>query len=557
MGIAHRLRLYWHTVRHLRSPQIWGRIAHRCFKPPVPAAKPAPARARLGTWVQPARREASLRGPDTFRFLGTCGSLAQDGWDGPSKAKLWRYNQHYFDDLNAMGAQERLAWHLSLLASWREGNPPGLGSGWEPYPTSLRIVNWIKWALATGHADTDFLDSLALQTRWLARRLETHLLGNHLFVNAKALVFAGTFFDGEEAREWHRIGVRLLQQEIQEQILGDGGQFERSPMYHALALEDMLDLLNLQRASKSGVRRTPIDATNWDGRLVERMWRWLHLMSHADGAPTLFNDCASGIAPSLAELDAYAANLGLAAPSQPESVEQLADSGYIRLQAGAAVAWFDAAPVGPDYLPAHAHADTLSLELTLENQRVLVNSGTSVYAEGPERQRQRGTAAHNTVVIDQRDSSEVWGSFRVARRARPLAIQVVARDNELTASAAHDGYRHLPGCPTHHRSLRLSQDGCVIEDRIEGRWRSAASRWHFHPDVLVSLNPDGQSGVAQYPGGRQLTWRVQGGRARIEDSTWHPAFGLSMANQCLHVDWIDTACSLTLQWNIEPTAIYA
>ena len=81
------------------------------------------------------------------------------------------------------------------------------------------------------------------------------------------------------------------------------------------------------------------------------------------------------------------------------------------------MALLDVAPVGPDYLPGHAHADTLSFELSLFGQRVLVNSGTSQYEAGPERSRQRGTAAHNTVIVDGHDSSEVWAGFRVARRA--------------------------------------------------------------------------------------------------------------------------------------------
>ncbi|MEN9780004.1 MAG: hypothetical protein RL014_1152 [Pseudomonadota bacterium] len=95
------------------------------------------------------------------------------------------------------------------------------------------------------------------------------------------------------------------------------------------------------------------------------------------------------------------------------------DSGYVRLDNGPAVALLDVAPVGPDYLPGHAHADTLSFELSVGAQRVLVNSGTSCYGSSAERLRQRGTAAHNTVVVNGQDSSEVWGGFRVARRPLP------------------------------------------------------------------------------------------------------------------------------------------
>ena len=151
---------------------------------------------------------------------------------------------------------KRHPWHLALLQRWVNENPPGHGNGWEPYPTSLRIVNWIKWSLtfATKPGGVPAvlppacLQSLAVQARWLSSRLEHHLLGNHLFANAKALVYAGAFFVGPEADRWRHLGLRLLARELDEQILPDGGHFERSPMYHAILLEDVLDLINLAGA---------------------------------------------------------------------------------------------------------------------------------------------------------------------------------------------------------------------------------------------------------------------------------------------------------------------
>src|SRR5205085_8722772 len=133
----------------------------------------------------------------------------------------------------------------SLQQCWIDENPPAVGVGWEPYPTSLRIVNWIKWALAGNRMNDKAIASLAVQVRFLSQNLEQHLLGNHLLANAKALVFAGLFFEGDEAVSWLRTGLRLLAREIPEQVLPDGGHFERSPMYHSAILEDMLDLCNV------------------------------------------------------------------------------------------------------------------------------------------------------------------------------------------------------------------------------------------------------------------------------------------------------------------------
>lgn len=487
--------------------------------------------------------------PGCFVFLNHAGNLEQIGWDGPGEEKLWRYNQHYFDDLNALEADSRLDWHREIVASWIAQNPPGTGTGWESYPTSLRIVNWIKWSLRHGVADAAFLDSLAMQVRWLTRRLETHLLGNHLFVNAKALVFAGAFFSGDEAASWRRTGLDILRREIPEQILPDGGQFERSPMYHALAYEDMLDLYNLRRCFASDTTWRENEDCELDPKMLALMGAWLHTMSHPNGELALFNDTAADIAPSLHELDIYAQRLGLPANARPQAAH-LEDSGYIRLQVNEATVLFDAAPVGPDYLPAHAHADTLSLELSLNITRVIVNSGTSVYAEGLERSRQRSTAAHSTVMIDGQDSSEVWGSFRVARRAHPHDVRVKLERDKQHASARHDGYRRLPGGPVHERSLTLQCNGLLIADTIEGNFKSAQSRFYFHPEVSVEVDASGQRGAFRLPDGCAVTWHAEGnGAARVEASTWHPAFGVAMPNSCLVLDWEARRCALQFHWN--------
>nr|AIA14495.1 Unknown Function [uncultured bacterium] len=170
--------------------------------------------------------------PTRFRFLNAEREvLTQADWNAAGVDKLWLYNLHYFDDLNAADAGARSAWHRASIEKWIAENPPDTGNGWEPYTLSLRIVNWIKWALAGNALTPTALHSLAVQCRYLSRRLEYHLLGNHLFANAKALVFAGLFFEGPEADAWLRTGLDILRREVPEQVLPDGGHFERSPMY--------------------------------------------------------------------------------------------------------------------------------------------------------------------------------------------------------------------------------------------------------------------------------------------------------------------------------------
>ena len=542
---------YWHTLRHLRPVQFYGRFWFRYWRP-RPDLRPTPDLCEsTGPWQPPAKRLSSLSGPRDFVFLNEPGQLDKIGWDGPQRKKLWRYNQHYFDDLNAINAPARRAWHTALVEDWIVENPPAHGTGWEPYPLSLRVVNWIKWSLVGAVLSPAALHSLAVQVRWLTGRLEIHLLGNHLFANAKALVFAGLFFQGKEADAWLEKGLRILERQVPEQILPDGGHFERSTMYHALALEDMLDLCNATACFSSRLRASQQKLiVEWPQRAAA-MHTWLHAMCHPDGEISLFNDAAFDISPSIAELDAYAHRLLPALHTvTKQALAAMPDSGYIRLTRDHAVALLDVAPLGPDYLPGHAHADTLSFELSVAEYRVLVNSGTSCYDAGSERLRQRGTAAHNTVIVDGQDSSEVWSNFRVGRRAYPMELNIKQEPDYLPIeiSCAHNGYCRLPGSPVHRRTWRIGDSSLSIEDRIEGPHNTAEARFHFHPALQIYIHQNHKEGTALLPNGKVITWHVNHGEAHLESSTWRPCFGSMISNICLVVKLTEGSSTLYFSW---------
>ena len=293
-----RISRLWRTVRQLRPVQLYWRVIFKLAWRRAPShALIANQKILSGIWFPVAERRQSLYGPKAFQLLNKNYDLAVGGWTPSKLPKLLQYNLHYFDDLNSQNANDRAKWHHDLIAQWIIENPPAQGRGWEPYPTSLRITNWIKWALSGGCLSSEAKASLIVQTRWLTRRLEWHLLGNHLFVNAKALVFSGLFFESAEAQKWLTQGIKVLSREIPEQILIDGGQFERSPMYHALALEDMLDLANIAQAFDGALTPEQKAVFNdWRGR-IPAMLQWLKTLSHPDGGIAFFNDASFAVAP--------------------------------------------------------------------------------------------------------------------------------------------------------------------------------------------------------------------------------------------------------------------
>ncbi|MGI1677499.1 MAG: heparinase II/III family protein [Cellvibrionaceae bacterium] len=483
------------------------------------------------TWQAVGYSEQCFFVKDKVRFLGKEGILSSaESWNSTLKEKLWLYNAHYFDDLNAIDNETRYQLQFDLIRRWIKENPPVEGNGWEPYPLSLRIVNWIKWLSRHKVQSETILLSLNQQAEALFQQLEYHILGNHLFANAKALVFLGVYLDSNTSEKYLTKGLNLIVREVEEQFLKDGGHFERSPMYHEILLWDVLDLIHLSQVSKNK-KLNEIESVLIN--TAKKALSWLKVMSHPDGEISFFNDAAIGIAAPPATIESYYLSL---IPQKKNFVSDvnkdgmlitLDDSGYSRVSMPNHVTLFDHGPVGPDYLPGHAHADTLSFEWSVGKQRVLVNSGTSLYGLSEERSRQRKTAAHNTVVINDEDSSVVWGGFRVAQRARAILESSSCAEGKVELVASHDGYKRLRGKPVHRRKVILEKDSLEVIDSIDGKFKTAFAFFHIHPDISVEKTKN--SIVLVLPN-QKIISVVSEQNLGVEETTWHPNFGVSVNN---------------------------
>lgn len=417
-----RLALYYHTVKYLKLRQIAYRVYYKVKEIKINQVPPKYLEIRRGAdFVLPILKNKKYIENDSVCFLNKSEIYNSKLWNDTSKDMLWLYNLHYFDFINTTSGEQNTV-GVSYIQKWINDNPPIAGCGWDPYPISLRVINWIKYVFLGGELSDNAKESLYLQLRTLRNKIEHHILGNHIFENYKALCVGGMFFQGKEAESWFKIGFNGLIKEIKEQILADGGHFELSPMYQGIILEGMLDLYNFFRSYNKDFPQ------EWK-KAIENMLVWLEVMCHPDGDISFFNDATFGVAPKLNELQEYASRLGIKniAYKAFEDLVHLKDSGYIRVKLGDLYMIIDAGKVGPDYQPGHAHADTLSYEISYKGKRVVVNSGIDRYGSSKERIRQRGTAAHNCMVVDGKDSSEVWGGFRVGRRAEAKVIRIDER----------------------------------------------------------------------------------------------------------------------------------
>lgn len=549
--MINKLFLYFNTLKYLKITQLYYRGLKYFISPRIDIIY-AERSEVSGQWrVQDLYSQRFVSDTEVI-FLNRTGFVnSAADWNNPNEEKLWLYNLHYFDDLVSENSSDRRSLQLFWIKRWINDNPSEKGgNGWEAYTLSLRIVNWVKAFLSGLQVEQEILNSLAQQADYLSQVLEKHILGNHYFVNLKALLFAGCFFRGNEADRWLAIALNDFEKEINEQVLADGSNFELSPMYHAIMLLDLVDLFNLFQVFNTRVPKSLVNITK---DTIKKMFRWLDIMSLGDDKISFFNDSSFGVAPENSILREYARNLRfvtekLGCKEECLAVHDLKFSGYVSVRSRELCLIADLSPVGPNYIPGHAHADSLSFEMSLGASRIFVNSGVSVYSICEERLRQRGTSAHNTVLINGLNSSEVWSSFRVARRAN-IGNRVVGKMKDTKSvcfSAEHNGYIKLGIKCIHRRSWEVSLIDCVITDVIKGAFDSAIAYLHLHPDVDVISS-----------GRRECTLRtreyeiklfVTGADIVIEDSIWHPEFGANIGSYKIRLKYLEAHVVYHIVW---------
>jgi uncharacterized heparinase superfamily protein len=448
----------------------------------------APLDARLWCGGQHgvALRAGELRLIGAPRVIATADEAgiakwASADWEAAGAPLLWRFHLYYWDWAWALAGEHRdsdaQALFTAMWESWHSAVVPGRGPAWHSYPAALRAWSFCgiyRDLVQGGPVEGPFRRELAAHAGFLRRSLETDVGGNHLIKNLKALAGLALFFGNDALLT---TAINRLRRQILAQVLPDGGHYERAPAYHCQVLGDLIDIAGLLRAAGQ-------DEPAGLAEAIAAMRRWLGTVLTPQGDVPILND-GFPVSPEL---------LAGIAPAAPPvgPLQVLPDTGLVLATAGGWQVLADVGPPCPRELPAHAHADTLSCVVHVGAEPLIIDTGTSTYAPGAARDRERSTAAHNTVEVDRRDSTEVWGAFRAGRRARVLAVSTHADADAVTVEAAHDGYRRLPGRPTHHRRWSVRADELRVDDTVTGRGRHHVTvRWHLAPGTGLRLVPGG------------------------------------------------------------------
>mgnify|MGYP001429149481 CR=1 FL=1 len=472
------------TVKYLKLNQIFHTLIGYFFNKKI-SLKNLPFKIKKKIYFKDANWRKENIKDKKFSFLNQTKTINKhEDWNKKNVSKLWLYNLHYFDYLNTKASRKFKIRNKNLIYKWIRENNFKIGVGWEPYPTSLRIVNWIKWLIKNNVEDKYIENSIAIQLRWLNKNKEYRLMGNHLIANAKALFFGGYFFTGNEADKWRISGQAILKKQLKEQILEDGAHFERSPMYHCIILEDLLDIQNLIISNKiieENYLRKELSLK------IRNMLYWLKQINHPDGEIPFFNDATLGIAASEKFLKKYYLMLH---SNHSELLEPkctiLKESGFGIIKNKSIFTVCDIGSIKPDYMPGHSHAETLSFETSFMNKRCIVNSGVSVYGVSKKRLFERSTKSHSTIEIDNINSSDVWSGFRVGNRARVFNRNIKMINEAKYIYGEHDGYKKLQGNPIHSRLWALHDDKLEVVDHIKGNsYHKICIRYYLHPKCSI------------------------------------------------------------------------
>ncbi|MFT4643646.1 MAG: hypothetical protein ACI8ZX_000039 [Planctomycetota bacterium] len=462
-----KIKLLINTVIHLRAIQIYYRfyyfLRNRLFgynvkKRIINDFNPIVWKNRIDYDNSYFKKESS------FTFLNISHSFSDKiNWNFNQFGKLWTYNLNYFDFLNQENISKETG--LRLIQDFIK-NDALLKDGKEPYPISLRGVNWVKFLSTNQVKDELINNTLYFHYCILFKNLEYHLLGNHLLENAFSLLFGAYYFQDEEL---YNKSKNLLISELNEQVLKDGAHFELSPMYHKIMLFRVLDCIQLIKLNSW----KNDDLLNLLEESSSKMLSWLYKITFNNGDIPMINDCAFQIAPSTKELLNYGKLLGI-----NKKDRELSDSGYRMFKNNKYELFMDMGEVGASYQPGHVHSDTFNFVLYVNNQPFIVDTGTSTYEKNERRQLERSTSSHNTITIGDYEQTQIWGGFRVAKRAKIVSL----KESSNLFSSSHNGYKNIG--VIHNRKFITNKDSINIFDELNKQdVYEQIAHFHFHPSI--------------------------------------------------------------------------
>ena len=526
----------------------WMKVRALLLRPPAWLSRQTPTRqpVHLVPDAWPGRASEGQAIVDgRFTLLGRTLANPQPPFHPAGAELVWQEALNSFGwlvDLRALGGDQARRRARDLVALWIEQESRWSTAAWSPAVIGRRLSAWLgHYEFYAVSAEVPFrqalLASIARQARLLCRLLPAGLAGADAIAAIKGLALAGIAC--EEGEPWLAQASRLLARELPRQVQVDGGQAERSPTKHLDVLRDLVDLRSAFHTAGAEPPPALTDA-------IEQMAPFLRLLLHGDGALAQFNGGG--------EADALTAELVLQrASARQRPLLSAPQSGFQRLQSGRLVVIVDAGqPPGPG-LDRAAAAGTLSFEVSLGRERLIVNCGA--HAGDPAwREALRATAAHSTLTLADHNSSELLPNGGLGRRPEAVTCRREEHDGNSWLDLTHDGYRPRYGV-VHHRRLFLDATGDDLrgEEKLEGgsAGLAFALRFHLHPQVQATLAQGGGAALLKLPRGGGWRVRAKGAEISLEPSVYLPAAGPPRRSLQLVLSGQTEAGGTQVQWALQ------
>ena len=445
---------YFHTLRYLKPTQIYYQVFYRIknripfFQKTQNKYASSTSERLLFSSFYLINASDKLLGIGNFKFLNIEHKFNDKvDWSLNKYGKLWNYNLQYFDYLLDENASDD--YKKQIVDEVAEQIIAGKFN-LEPYPVSLRLINWILYFSRSGYLSFSMDQAIKIQIGYLRKNIEYHIQANHLLENYVSLLTSSYFIRNQALFTFS--STHLLAQ-LNQQILADGGHYEGSPMYHQIVLSKLLIVFEIEKKQPFGSKQYLETLQGY----IARMFNWLHNIYFSSGCMPLFNDSIGGVAPDAAALWNCRKHLGINSTTNRE----LGESGYRKFCLPTLELIMDVGNIAPAYQPSHTHSDMLSFCLQHKGKDIIVDPGISTYESNSKRHLERSTVFHNTVTINAESQSDVWASFRVGKRAALL----IHEEGKTFVRASHNGYRTRYKTD-HQRSLRLTEEAVIIRDEF-------------------------------------------------------------------------------------------
>jgi uncharacterized heparinase superfamily protein len=476
---------------------------------------------------------------ETFLFAGRRHPLGRAPWTALPQSLSVAVALHGFEwlaDLRAAGTKAAQQRARELVSGWIDHHSRWSLPAWHPAVVGRRLSLWLATAdFLLADAEPGFrgrfLTAAAQQARHLVHT--GHRCGGtaEAFAAVKGQLLAVLCLGIGELPP----ALARLAREIGRQVLADGGHVQRSPSLHLQVLRDLVDVRAALQSARAGIPPALVGA-------IERMAPMLRILRHGDGGLCLFNGSKEE---DRRVVDAVLARAGV----KGKAALDASVSGLQRIEAGRTVLVCDAGPPPPPGADGLAHAGTLSLEMSVGRERLVVNCGAYAGDDGSWRQVMRTTDAHSTLIVDAANSS-LLGPSRGRRRTMQVAVSRREADGAVWLDASHDGYRRTCGV-VHARRLFVADTGEDVrgEDSLKGpRPAPFRIRFHLHPGVRASMVQDGSAVLLRTAAGSGWRFVAVGGMLSLEESIYLGAADVPRRTQQIVVAGSPREAGARVRW---------